>query len=190
MNRWNRPGILQFCEDQKTSCNPPLAPAPLAAAGKYGVPLPYVIARKTRGPHYGRDDFRGGEGRDAPALARANLEAVLSRARPKELAVDYLEREFGPSPIFVEPAESTRLAAVGQIDEPAVAPAAGAPAEPLSIDERAARARDRWLAYRQAIDAGKTAAEAFKATGVEADRGREKDQARDGSYGLDDDLPL
>jgi hypothetical protein len=40
---------------------------------------------------YGRDDFRGGPGREREAAE--NLKSVLSRARPKELAHDYLERE-------------------------------------------------------------------------------------------------
>jgi hypothetical protein len=40
---------------------------------------------------YGRDDFRGGPGREREAAE--NLKSVLSRARPKELAHDYLERQ-------------------------------------------------------------------------------------------------
>jgi len=42
--------ILRFCQDQNASDNQLLARAPLGIPGKYGFPLPYVIARKTRGP--------------------------------------------------------------------------------------------------------------------------------------------
>ena len=49
--------------------------------------------------YYGREDFQGGEGLHAPARARVNLEAVLSRARPKKPAVDYIERNVGSLPM-------------------------------------------------------------------------------------------
>ena len=52
VNRWNRAGILLFCGDQSTSYNQILAQAPHTAPEKYGLPLPYVIARKTRGPRH------------------------------------------------------------------------------------------------------------------------------------------
>jgi hypothetical protein len=41
---------LKFRQDQNASDNQLLARAPLRISGKYGFPLPYVIARKTRGP--------------------------------------------------------------------------------------------------------------------------------------------
>ena len=50
MNRWNRAGISLFYGDQNTPYNQILAQAPLMALGKYGLPLPYVIAGKMRGP--------------------------------------------------------------------------------------------------------------------------------------------
>jgi len=42
--------VLRFCQDQNASDNQLLARAPLGIPGKHGFPLPYVIARKTRGP--------------------------------------------------------------------------------------------------------------------------------------------
>lgn len=48
--------------------------------------------REAAALYYGRDDFTGGEGPDAEARARDHLYAVLGRARPKELAMDFLER--------------------------------------------------------------------------------------------------
>jgi hypothetical protein len=53
MNRYNRPGISQFREDQNAPSNQPLAPIPLMVPENYGLPLPYVIAQKTRGPRIG-----------------------------------------------------------------------------------------------------------------------------------------
>jgi len=50
VNRWNRAGISLFCGDQSNTYNQPLAPAALTEPRKYGLPLPYVISRKTRGP--------------------------------------------------------------------------------------------------------------------------------------------
>jgi hypothetical protein len=41
--------ILRFYRDQNAPDNQLLAPAPLRIPLKYGLPLPYVIARKTRG---------------------------------------------------------------------------------------------------------------------------------------------
>lgn len=46
--------------------------------------------RETAALFYSREDFKGGPGMEREA--EANLKAVLSRARPKELAHDYLER--------------------------------------------------------------------------------------------------
>ncbi len=48
--------------------------------------------REAAALYYGRDDFKGGQGPDAEARARDNLLVVLGRARPKELALDFLER--------------------------------------------------------------------------------------------------
>jgi Ti-type conjugative transfer relaxase TraA len=48
--------------------------------------------REAAAVFYGEDDFRRGEGHGASDAARETLHAVLSRARPKELAHDYLVR--------------------------------------------------------------------------------------------------
>jgi len=42
--------FLQFCGDQNVPANQELAVAPRTVHGKYALSLPYVIARKTRGP--------------------------------------------------------------------------------------------------------------------------------------------
>ena len=73
---------------------------------------------------YGRDEFAAGVGQGGTldaAAARQKFAATLSRARPKELAHDYLESELGESPPSAHPA---------------------------TPDEIQAAARERWLAYR------------------------------------------
>jgi Ti-type conjugative transfer relaxase TraA len=56
--------------------------------------------RETAGLFYGREDFEPSWSR---ASAQENLKSVLSRARPKELAHDYLERDpAGESSVTIE----------------------------------------------------------------------------------------
>jgi hypothetical protein len=119
---------------------------------------------------YGQDEFAAGVGKDGKldaAAAKAKFEATLSRARPKELAHDYLERE-------VE--EGT----------PALAPHPG-PARRLTVEEIQAAAREKWLAYRAGMTQGKDA-------GAEPDRAQEhepqKTPKQDKAQELDDDLSL
>jgi uncharacterized protein YcgI (DUF1989 family) len=59
VNRAEDAEILKSHQDQNASDNQLLARAVLRISGKYGFPLPYVIARKTRGPlrHQGREDL-------------------------------------------------------------------------------------------------------------------------------------
>ena len=146
--------------------------------------------------YYGWDEFRGGEGVDAGARARANLDAVLGRARPKELAMDYLElaseRESG-SPRVERVLETAERSADLSTPADAAGEPGSEPARPLTMDERAKQAREQWLAYRQAIVAGKSAPEARLAAGLEAEpssvhRGRELDVGHD--VGRDDDFSL
>jgi hypothetical protein len=76
---------------------------------------------------YGQDEFAAGVGEGGTldvVAARQKFQTTLSRARPKELAHDYLERELSDSPT------------------------AFPSARPATPDEIQAAARERWLAYR------------------------------------------
>jgi Ti-type conjugative transfer relaxase TraA len=68
--------------------------------------------------YYGEEDFRG-----KGAEASRNLDAVLSRARPKELAFDYLEREGGAARSVPTPSRG-RFAGL-KLSTEASAPTAG-----------------------------------------------------------------
>ena len=137
------------------------------ASGNFDRHVTYVAMSRHRDSSqlfYGRDEFRGGEGEQAAARARDNVHAVLSRARTKELAVDYLERgtDAASGVIEQEAVSQPSLDA-----EPVVEAVADVMSRPPTIDERRQQARVRWLAYRQALDAGKTAVEARLAAGLE-----------------------
>jgi Ti-type conjugative transfer relaxase TraA len=64
--------------------------------------------RETAAVFYGREDFEPGWSR---ASAQENLKSVLSRARPKELAHDYLERDPAEQPTDTPAMPSTLTAA-------------------------------------------------------------------------------
>jgi hypothetical protein len=77
---------------------------------------------------YAGDDFGGRRTNATPETVHANFTDTLSRARPKELAHDYLEREHTPdSPLLSGPAPS--------------------PANDL--DARQQAAAERWAARQQ-----------------------------------------
>jgi hypothetical protein len=80
MKRRNSAEILQSCGDQNAPSNQQLAPAPVTAPGNYAIPLPYVIARKTRGPRQAR---RGWLRRDDVLNARplAQVKKLLAGTR-------------------------------------------------------------------------------------------------------------
>jgi Ti-type conjugative transfer relaxase TraA len=83
---------------------------------------------------YTGDDFGGRAPSADPATIETRLTQTLSRARPKELAHDYLERE---------PTADTALVA-----EPAIPPPLESDAPPSmdDIDNRQQRAAERWAA--------------------------------------------
>jgi Ti-type conjugative transfer relaxase TraA len=87
-----------------------------------------------------QEEFAGrtGQGGTIDAVkAKRNFEAVLSRARPKELAHDYLEGGW-VSP----PADDSRRERMAPAQRPAAAD------ERLSVQEQQRRARENWLALK------------------------------------------
>jgi hypothetical protein len=101
---------------------------------------------------YGQDEFaapgRTGTAPD-PAEARRELEYTLSRARPKELAHDYLES--GPEPTASARPLDNSPAAI-QARARAAWMAQRAQEDPSTAQEIQARARERWQAYRQGFE--------------------------------------
>jgi len=156
---------------------------------------------------WGRDEFagRGGQGPQVDAVeARKNLEAVLSRARPKELAHDYLEGGWASPPLN----DSVRERAERSADLEATRPAGGsttqASPETLSIEQIQRRARENWLALRakdptanQSVEEQQRLArerwrEYQQSKGSAGEASKEKTQERDKSadHGIDDDYGL
>ncbi len=98
---------------------------------------------------WGQEEFAGrigqGGGIDA-AEAKRNFEAVLSRARPKELAHDYLEGAWASPPPSAAVRE--RLALAADIEAGALAQGNAAAPENLSLDQMQRRSRENWLAFK------------------------------------------
>jgi Ti-type conjugative transfer relaxase TraA len=115
---------------------------------------------------YATDDFGGRRPGATPESVHERFTETLSRARPKELAHDYLEREVGGTP------------------ETALSPEV--PARPPTPEEIQAAARERWLAYRA------QAAQVQENT-LDLNQGRDIPKALDQDQSLefpDDDLSL
>lgn len=93
---------------------------------------------------YGRDQFGGGDGEGADVRARQNLGAVLSRARPKELAVDYVEPEGRSA--SVSPSVSVQAPTTATVR--GVESQAPAPRQTAAEIQRAGR--EAWLSMRLA----------------------------------------
>jgi Ti-type conjugative transfer relaxase TraA len=125
---------------------------------------------------YAQEDFAAGVGQGVgqggtldSVAAREKFHATLSRARAKELAHDYLERDLGDG---AEAPESPTLRA----------PASSA--RPPTPDEIQAAARERWLAYRATMAL-------VQESGLDPGEGGER--TRDNELGRelpDDDLSL
>jgi Ti-type conjugative transfer relaxase TraA len=139
---------------------------------------------------YAEEEFgkRAGEGgAEHSALARRTLEYTLARARPKELAHDYLH--------FSEP-----LTAPAAASETAAESTVGrATAERISVEEMQARGREAWAALRaQRAEAGMSVEELQRAARERWQAYREgqskepcrKDHGQDLSHGQDDDQSL
>jgi ATP-dependent exoDNAse (exonuclease V) alpha subunit len=118
---------------------------------------------------YGRDEFAAGVGQGGvidPAAARQKLCTTLSRARPKELAHDYLDRHVA--------------------EQPTVDRSAPEPTRPPTPEEIEAAARERWLSYRAGAAKGLEPTSDL-ARRQQVDRSRDLDQGRELP---DDDLSL
>jgi len=132
---------------------------------------------------YGQDEFanpRGQGGTPDPADAKRNLEYTLSRARPKELAHDYLdlgsaakesveaEKDLGDSPEAIQARAREAWAAFRAKDQQSAA----------SPEDIQRLARERWQQYRQGQDADRGGAGKDKSTqGQDRDHGQDDDQS-------------
>jgi ATP-dependent exoDNAse (exonuclease V) alpha subunit len=140
---------------------------------------------------YDEEEFgrRGGEGgAEQSALARRTLEYTLARARPKELAHDYLD--------LSQPLERRDAAH----EAPAEKTSRLAQSARMSVEEMQALGREAWAALRaQRSGAGmsveamqRAARERWQAyrEGQGAEEPKAKGQAQERSHGQDDDQSL
>jgi Ti-type conjugative transfer relaxase TraA len=160
---------------------------------------------------WGREEFlvRAGQGGQIDATeAKRNFEAVLSRARPKELAHDYLEGGWASPPL--NDAIAKRLARSAEVEQGArfknvpaaeekpsleelqrrarenwLALKAQDPDQYLSIEEQQRQARERWREYQQS-----KGAEGERSQETEQDKGRTEEREKPSDRGIDDDLSL
>jgi len=124
---------------------------------------------------YAQDDFAS-PGRSGaavePAEARRQLEFTLSRARPKELAHDYLEPR-----IDAQQAESYLDNSPAAVRKRALDAwkALRAKESQLSAEDIKAQALERWRAYRQGFEktAGRESSEKAASEGQDRDRSRD-----------------
>jgi Ti-type conjugative transfer relaxase TraA len=160
---------------------------------------------------WGAEEFAGRVGYGAQidaAEAKRNFESVLSRARPKELALDYLEGGWASPPL--NEASAQRTARAGETEHGPAADRNAAAEEKLSLDEMQRRAREDWLEFKaeqpdqtlsveeQQRRARERWREYQQSKGTEAgrsqDTGIEKSQTQERekliNRGIDDDLSL
>ena len=131
---------------------------------------------------YAQDEFAGKRGEGVPdaAEAKRNLEYTLSRARPKELAHDYLEAGFGDKqPTAAEDLDNSPEAIQARARE-AWAAARAKDLGAGSSEEIQRLARERWQQYRQGQDLDRGG----------NDEGKSNTHEQDRSLGQDDDLSL
>jgi Ti-type conjugative transfer relaxase TraA len=131
---------------------------------------------------YAEDEFAApkGQGAPDPAEARRNLDYALSRARPKELAHDYLDPGIGDQqPAAIEDLDNSPESIQARAREAwAVARAkdlqSGASAEDIQR-----LARERWQAYRQgqAADPGRSTQEKQSGQGKDLGHGKDDDHS-------------
>jgi ATP-dependent exoDNAse (exonuclease V) alpha subunit len=147
---------------------------------------------------WGRDEFasRAGQGASIDtAEAKRNFESVLSRARPKELAHDYLEGGWASPPLndaiaqYLERGGTDENHSVEEIQRRArenwLAFKAQQPESEVSIDEQQRRARERWVEYQQS-----KGAEARQSPGPARDKDHTQERDKPSDHGIDDDLSL
>jgi ATP-dependent exoDNAse (exonuclease V) alpha subunit len=132
---------------------------------------------------YAQDEFAGPRGQGAPdaAAAKRNLEYILSRARPKELAHDYLEPGVGDKQPAAAEDEDNSPEAIQARAREAWAAARAKDLANASPEEIQRLARERWQQYRQGQAANQGQGDQEKA-------GATKTQNR--SHGKDDDQSL
>ena len=154
---------------------------------------------------WGREEFEGRAGQagqiDA-AEAKRNFEAVLSRARPKELAHDYLEGGWASPPLNEAVRERLSRSAEPEIGtgtdenlsveelqrrarENWLALKVQQPDQALSIEQQQRRACERWREYQQSKG---TDGEQSHETGT--DKGQTQEREKSSDRGIDDDLSL
>jgi Ti-type conjugative transfer relaxase TraA len=115
---------------------------------------------------YATDDFGGRRLAATSEQVHARFTETLSRARPKELAHDYLERHVSDAPDLKDSQDI--------------------PARPQTPDDIEAAARQRWLAYRARLDSGQA-----REHGQPHSQGPDHSRPRDQGHELpDDDLSL
>jgi hypothetical protein len=123
---------------------------------------------------YGREDFEPAWSR---ATAEENFKSVLSRARPKELAHDYLERD---------PAGASSATVEQQVATPA--PSTLTAAERLR--QRADQVAERLAAEREQERAAAAALEQQRAQEQQHDRTLERSKAKERELSQDHDPGL
>jgi Ti-type conjugative transfer relaxase TraA len=133
---------------------------------------------------YGQDEFAAPKGQGTspdPAEAKRNLEYLLSRARPKELAHDYLDPEIAArGKGAVEDQEDNSPESIQARAREAWAAARAKDTQNAGTPEEIQRlARERWQQYRQGQQAEQGGAGQEKPTGHSQDRssGKEDDQS-------------
>ena len=129
---------------------------------------------------FARDDFGGRHPKATSESVRDRFMETLSRARPKELAHDYLEREAGTDSTLVE------KLVVSQWEKERNSNAQTTPAHPASYDLEARQqaAAERWLKGRkEATPPNKTTRAPNHAPDIEKGRDRETHRS-----GPEDDL--
>lgn len=158
----------------------------------------------------GREEFAGRVGQGAAidaAEAKRNFEAVLSRARPQELAHDYLDGGWA-SPALIEAVRERARSA--EMEHSAEEQGSAAGEEKLSVEEIQRRARENWLALKSKDpelslsieEQQRRARERWRhyqqSKGAEGERGqeasRDKSQGQEhekpADSGIDDDLGM
>ena len=141
---------------------------------------------------YGQADFAAASAgtNPDPTDAKQNLERTLSRARPKELAHDYLDlgTEKREPAAEVRAEQSANVSPQSADTSPEAIQARArenwlalrAKEGPASAADTQEAARERWLAYRQGLEKGQGRDSSEKSAA----------QSNDRSHGLDDDFGL
>jgi Ti-type conjugative transfer relaxase TraA len=125
---------------------------------------------------YARDDFGGRNPSATPERVRERFMETLSRARPKELAHDYLDSSVLPTePAAAGKHADTSLKAIQTKAREAWAAARAKDPDAQASPEDVRRlGRERWKEHRQGVDAERGAGQE-RPDAREQDRGRDQD---------------